>query len=314
VVVRIAACGLNRLDLWAEEAGLPVPVSLPRTLGGEAAGTVDALGDGVSAWAVGDRVALQSNLTCGRCEYCVAGEDSMCLEGRLLGIQCDGGFAEKCVVPAQALVRLPEVVSAVDSAALTLAGSTAMHMLNHRVQVRAGQTVLVIAGNSGVGSAGIQVARGLGARVVATASSAEKREFCRSLGADEVVDSSAEDWPAQVRRWTEKRGVDVVLEHVGGRVLEQVFHCLARGGTVVTCGATAGREVSMNLWPFFVKQHRLIGSYGRNRADLEATLVWAAAGRLKAAVESTVPLAQGAEAFARLRDRAVRGKLVLVPD
>lgn len=313
VVVDVKACGLNRLDLWLEEAGLPVPVQLPRTPGGEASGVVSALGEGVTTARVGDRVAVQSNVFCGECEFCRAGEESMCLRGELLGVQRDGGFAEKVLVPARCLVPLPDKVDFQTSAALTLAGSTAMHMLTARTQVKPGDWLLVMGASSGVGSAAIQIGKGLGARVITTGSSAEKRELGLKLGAHFVVDSTDPKWPAEVRKITNKRGVDVVVEHVGGDVLLKVFDCLARGGTVVTCGATAGREVTFNLWPFFVKQQRLIGSYGRNRADMQATLEWAAQGRLKPALSSSFPLAQGAEAFRALRERRVLGKAVITP-
>src|SRR5690606_37502664 len=192
---------------------------------------------------------------------------------------------------------LPERVSFETSAALTLAGSTAMHMLTDRAQVQDGQWVLVLGGASGVGSAAIQIARRHGARVITTASTPEKKAFCEQLGAEAVVDPADESWPAQVRQVTGKRGVDLVVEHVGGPILERVFHCLARGGTVVPCGATAGREIRFDLWPFFVKQHRLIGSYGRTRRDLAATLEWAADGRLRAVIDEVLPLERGAEAF-----------------
>lgn len=313
VLVRVAACGLNHLDLWLEEAGLPIPLELPRIPGGEIAGTVHTLGSGVEGWSLGDRVAIQSNVFCGQCEFCARGEESMCLDGRLLGVQCDGGFAEFARVPARTLVRLPDAVDFQTSAALTLAGSTAMHMLTDRARVEPGQWVLVVGGASGVGAAAIQIARHLGARIVSTASTPAKRAFCESLGAEFVVDPADPDWPAKVRQATGKRGVDVVVEHVGGKLLERAFHCLARGGTIVTCGATSGREVTLNLWPLFVKQQRLVGSYGRTRRDLVQTLEWAAAGRLRSTVDETLPLSRGAEAFARLRERRVNGKLVLVP-
>ncbi len=317
VVVEVHACGLNHLDLWLEEAGLPMTMSLPRTPGGEIAGVIRELGALSSStdesWRIGDRVAIQSNLFCGSCEFCQRGEESLCLRSELLGVQRDGGFADKVVVPATALVRLPEAVSFETSAALTLAGSTAMHMLVERTQVNPGQWVLVIGGASGVGSAAIQIAKERGARVVSTASSEGKKTLALQLGAEFVVDTNDPKWPAEVRRITNKRGVDVVVEHVGGEILSKCFDCLARGGTVVTCGATAGREVTLNLWPFFVKQQRLIGSYGRNRADMRATLEWAAAGRLKPVIHSVLPLARAAEAFAALRDRKVLGKLVITP-
>lgn len=313
VLVRVRACGVNHLDIWLEQGDLPMPISLPRIAGSEVAGEIMALGEDVDQWRVGERVAVQSNLYCGTCEFCLRGEDSICLNTKLLGIQCDGGFAEIVKVPARCVVALPENLSFEASAALTLAGSTAMHMLTDRAEVRPGDWVLVVGASSGVGSSAIQIAKHLGGRVVATASSPEKRELATRLGAEFVVDSSKADWPAEVRKVTDKRGVDLVVEHVGGVVLQSVFHCLARGGTVVTCGATGGREVPMQLWPFFVKQHRLIGSYGRNRGDLNATLEWAADGRLKPVIHQLIPLPGVSNALELLRSRKVLGKLVVKP-
>lgn len=313
VVVRIRACGLNRLDLWTEQGELPVPITLPKTLGGEISGEILKLGAHVKDWHVGQRVAVQSNIACGKCEFCLKGEESICLHGQLLGVQRDGGFAEQVLVPASALVHLPDAVSFENSAALTLAGSTAMHMLTRRTKVRQGDWVLVIAGAGGVGSAAIQIAKQLGATVIATASTQAKRDFSKTLGANHTVDSTTTDWPAEVRKITNKRGVDVVVEHVGGDTLLDAFNCLARGGTIVTCGATAGREVNLKLWPLFVKEQRLIGSYGRTRADIKDTLDWAVNGRLKSAIDRTYALAETAQAFADLRARRIQGKAVIVP-
>lgn len=312
VVVKVRACGLNRLDLWLEEGGLPIPVQLPRIPGGEISGVISQLGSDVDEWRVGDRVAVQSNLFCGQCEFCLRGDESICLKGQLLGVQKDGGFAEEVLVPARALVPIPPSVDFETSAALTLAGSTAMHMLTNRAEIRSADWVLVMAGASGVGSAAIQISKQLGANVIATASTLEKRNASMQAGADHVVDSTSDDWPTEVRHITDRRGVDIVVEHIGGKTLQQAFNCLARGGTVVTCGATAGREVHMNLWPFFVKQQRLVGSYGRNRADMIATLDWAAVGKLKAMVHRTYPLEEAPQAFKDLRARAVLGKAVIV--
>jgi 2-desacetyl-2-hydroxyethyl bacteriochlorophyllide A dehydrogenase len=313
VVVEVQSAGLNRLDLWLEQGALPIQVVLPRTPGGEVAGRVVDIGSAVTGWRHGDRVAVQSNLFCGECEFCRRGDDSLCLRGLLLGVNCDGGFAEKVLVPARSLVRLPTGVDFDASAALTLAGSTAMHMLTNRTQVRTGDWVLVMGASSGVGSAAIQIAKGLGAHVITTASNEAKTDLAKRLGADFVVDSNDAKWPAEVRRLTDKRGVDLVVEHIGGDVLQKVFDCLARGGTVVTCGATAGRDVSLQLWPFFVKQQRLIGSYGRNRSDIEATLEWAAAGKLKPVIDSIYPLDRTVEALAHLASRRVLGKVLIEP-
>jgi 2-desacetyl-2-hydroxyethyl bacteriochlorophyllide A dehydrogenase len=313
VIVQVRACGLNHLDLWLEEKALPTPLELPRTPGCEIAGTISRIGSGVLNWKPGDRVAVQSNLFCGTCEFCQRGEESMCLNNVMLGVQQDGGFAEQVLVPERALVRLPQNVSFETSAALTLAGSTAMHMLTSRAQVQPGDWVLVMGGASGVGSAAIQIARGLGGKIISTGSTPAKRELAKKLGAEFVLDPADPKWISEVRKITGKRGVDLVVEHVGGTVLEQVFHCLARGGTVVTCGATAGSKIQMDLWPFFVKQQRLIGSYGRNRADLHATLDWAAAGKLHPVIDTLYSLEQTPEAFARLRARDVLGKLIIQP-
>jgi len=314
VVVRVRACGLNRLDLWLEEGSLPMPIQLPRIPGSEMAGEVLGAGPDVTEWRPGDRVAVQSNLFCGQCEFCARGQESVCLNSQLLGVQRDGGFAERVAVPALALVRLPAQVGFAVSAALTLAGSTAMHMLTQRASVRPGDWVLVIGGASGVGSAAIQIALQLGARVITTGSTEAKRQFGLGLGAGHAVDSSKPDWASKVRELTGKRGVDLVVEHVGGDVLLQCFTCLARGGTIVTCGATAGREVSLKLWSFFVKEQKLVGSYGRSRKDMQAILEWAAQGKIKPAIAQVFPLAQTASAFAALRQRQVMGKVLVEPD
>jgi len=313
VIVRVRACGLNRLDLWLEDGSLPIPVQLPRIPGAEISGEVLATGRDVSDWRAGDRVAVQSNLFCGHCEFCARGEESICLNGQLLGVQRDGGFAEQVAVPASALVALPAQIDFTASAALTLAGSTAMHMLTHRTSVRPGDWVLVMGGASGVGSVAIQIARQLGGQVISTGSTEAKRQFALALGAGHVVDSSRPDWPSSVREITRKRGVDLVVEHIGGDVLPQCFTCLARGGTIVTCGATAGRDVLLKLWPFFVKEQKLVGSYGRSRKDIQAVLEWAAQGKIKPATAQVFPLAQTAAAFAALRQRQVMGKVLVEP-
>lgn len=313
VVVQIQSCGLNHLDLWLEEAGLPIPAQLPRTPGGEIAGKIVEIGANVKDWKISDAVAVQSNIFCGECEFCRRGQESLCLRGEILGVQRDGGFAEKVVVPTRALVRLPDGVEFDTSAALSLAGSTAMHMLTDRTEVHQGDWVLAIGGASGVGSAAIQIAKHLGAHVISTGSTEAKRALASHLGADFALDSTDSNWPAEVRKITNKRGVDIVVEHAGGDVLLKCFECLARGGAIVTCGATAGRDVPLNLWPFFVKQHRLIGSYGRNRADLNRALQWAADGRLKPVIDSIFPLDQTPAAFGKLRARQALGKILIEP-
>lgn len=313
VLVKIEACGLNHLDLWVEEKGLPIPIQLPLIQGSEAAGVVTALGSQVHDREVGDRVCIPSGLSCGRCEFCQRGEESSCTDSELFGVQRNGGFSDFAVVPSRHAVPLPPKLPFETAAAVTLAASTAMHMLTKRTSTRAGDWVLVIGAGSGVGSSAIQIAKQLGARVIATGSSEAKRQLAMKLGADFVVDSASDTWPREVRRITAKRGVDTVIEHVGGETLLKAFECLARSGTIVTCGATAGREVTLNLWPLFVKQQRLIGSYSRDRGDLIQTLEWAADGRIKPVIDRIISLAEGAQAFGALRRREVLGKIVLRP-
>ncbi len=293
---------------------MPAPVQLPRIPGGEISGEILSVGSAVANWKIGDRVAVQSNLFCGRCEFCLRGQESICLRGKLLGVQEDGGFAEQVGVPATSLVRLPANLDFAASAGRTLAGSTAMHMLTQRASVKPGDWVLAMGGTSGVGSVAIQIAKQLGAHVISTGSTEEKRAFARGLGADHVVDTTKKDWAADVREITGKRGVDLIVEHIGGDVLLQCFNCLARGGTIVTCGATAGREVQLKLWPLFVKEQKLVGSYGRSRADIQAVLEWAAAGKIKAATTEIFSLEKTAEAFAALRGRRVMGKVIVQPN
>jgi NADPH:quinone reductase-like Zn-dependent oxidoreductase len=264
----------------------------------------------VTGWQRGDRVVVQSNLFCGRCEFCARGEESLCLNGELLGVQRDGGLAEFVLVPARALVRLPEEVEYNTAAALGLAGTTAMHMLTDRTTVKEGDWVLVVGAASGVGSAAIQIARHFGGRVISTGSTEAKRALAVKLGAEAVIDPGDDKWPAEVRQLTGKHGVDLVVEHVGGVLLEQAFGCLARGGTIVTCGATTGWEVKLNLWPFFVKQQRLIGSYGRNRVDMEKCLAATTEGWLRPVIDTVLPIERAEEGFHRLRDRTVLGKIV----
>ncbi|MCS7091031.1 MAG: zinc-binding dehydrogenase [Verrucomicrobiota bacterium] len=313
-LIRVKFCGLNHLDLWIEQGALPVPIALPRIPGAEVVGEILQTGPACEGWKPGQRVAVQSNLFCGACEFCRRGEESTCLESRLIGVDRDGGLAEHICVPTRALVTLPDRLSYADAAAVTLAASTAMHMLTHRGTVGPGQWVLVIAAGSGVGSAAIQIARHLGARVITTGSTPAKRELGYQLGAELAVDTSDPDWPRAVRRHTGGRGVDWVIDHVGGSVLEKVFQCLARNGTVVTCGATAGREPTLALWPFFVKQHRLIGSSGRNRASLIRTLEWVAAGYLRPVIDSVHPLPEALIGLSRLRERRALGKVLVQVD
>jgi NADPH:quinone reductase-like Zn-dependent oxidoreductase len=312
-LVQVGACGVNHLDLWVRDRTLAVKPSLPHTLGSEAAGTVAALGPGAAGVKEGDRVAVHPYLHCGHCEFCLAGEETVCLRSDILGLMSDGGYAEYALVPAHSLVPLPEAVDAVQAAALALSALTAWHMLVTRARVQVGETVLVWGGSSGVGSAAVQIARRQGARVLATAGSAEKAARVQALGADAVVNYREQDVARAVRDLTGRRGVDVVVEHVGAATWPASVAALGRNGRLVSCGATTGGDVGFNLWPFFAKQVQFIGCYGGTRAELGHVLQLAAAGALQPVVDRTYALDAVPEALARLAASEHFGKLVITP-
>ena len=308
VVVHVSYCGLNHLDLWMEAGELPININLPRVPGGEISGTISRSHASVSFLTPGTPVAVQSNVFCGRCDFCLNDEQSLCLDSQLLGVHRDGGLASEILVPARGVTPLEKDVNLAHVAASTLAGSTAMHMLTNRYQVQPGQWVLAPGAASGVGSFAIQIARELGARVITTGSTPEKRSLGLSLGAEAAFNHYDPNWPSLVRKFTGKKGVDLIVEHIGGAVLEASFHCLARNGTIVTCGATAGKNVQLNLWPFFVKQHAIIGSYGRTHKDFLNTLDWLRQGRIKPVIHAIKPLAESGNALNELRQGRVLGK------
>ena len=308
-LVRVRACALNHLDLWQRRGLEHVKLPLPHIPGSDISGEV--VDPGGSDFAAGSRVIVHPGLNCGHCPACLGGQDSLCATYGIVGYQSEGGYAELAAVPARNLIALPPQVSFTDGAAFPLTFLTAWHMLVSRAHVREGETVLVMAAGSGVGQAAIQVARLHGARVIATARQKEKLDAARALGADDVVDTSQPDWSAEVRRLTNKRGADVVIEHVGAAVWDQAVKSLARGGRLVTCGATSGHRGEIDLRVLFVKQQSLLGSYMGTRADLGAAVEGLASGRLKPAVDSVLPLARAGDAHRRLEGREHFGKIVL---
>lgn len=312
-LVRVRACGVNYLDLRVREGRVGGKVPLPHIPGSEVAGEVAALGEGVSGVSVGQRVAIAPYLFCGRCEYCLAGDEVSCLRGDILGLGGDGGYAEQVVAPAQNLIPLPEELSFEAAAAVSLATLTAWHMLVDRAEIRPGETVLVLAAGGGVGSAAVQIAKLAGARVIATAGSEEKLQKARELGADETVNYREQDFLQEVKRLTGKRGVDVVVEHIGADTWEKSVACLTRGGRLVTCGTTSGTEGKTDLWQLYAKQLKLIGSYGGNRGELRTVLSLVAQGKLKPVIDRVLPLERAAEAQRIMAERRQFGKIILAP-
>lgn len=315
VQVRVTATALNHIDLWLRN-GLPaIPVALPHVSGGDVCGAVSALGAGVRGVNEGERVVLNPGLSCGRCQACLSGRDNLCPDYRLLGEQTWGGQAEYVVVPAANLVPAPRAAVPLDDAelaALPIAFITAWQMLVDRARIQQGETVLVVAAGSGVGTAAVQIAKLWGARVIATASTEAKLEAARRLGADEAINHAQADVVAEVKRLTGRRGADIVVDHVGGEMFPKSVVACARGGRVVICGATAGHEPRLNLRHVFWRQLSILGSTLASKARLFDVVRLAAEGRLRPVVDRVLPLVDVAAGHRVLESRAAFGKVVLV--
>lgn len=310
-LVRVRACALNHLDLWARN-GLPnVEISLPHISGCDITGTVERVPAEEREFKKGDEVIVNPGIGCGRCERCLSGRDNQCRYYTIVGYGTDGGFAELVKVPRANLIRKPEGMSFVEAASFPLVFLTAYHMVVTKAGAGATDTVLVLAANSGVGSAAIQVAKLQGAEVIATAGDSSKMERAKQLGADHVIDHYKQDVLAEVKRITGKRGVDVVVEHVGKATWEKSVKALAKGGRLVLCGATTGAEVSTDLRYVYNREVTIYGSFMAGKGELLKVVELFKAGRLKAVVDSTFPLQKAREAEERLERREHFGKVVL---
>jgi NADPH:quinone reductase-like Zn-dependent oxidoreductase len=310
VLVRVRACALNHLDLW-ERRGLPhVTIPMPHISGSDVAGEVVAsMAEEVPS---GRRVLLQPGLSCNRCVACLSGRDNECAHYEVLGYRHHpGGYAEYVKVPIQNLIPIPDETSFVQAAAFPLSFLTAWHMLMTKAQLKRGDDVLVLAAGSGVGQAAIQIAFMFGARVFATAGSEEKLERARALGAYEVIHHHKQDTAAEIKRMTGGRGVDVVIEHVGEATWRQSVRSLARGGRLVTCGATSGYNGALDLRALFAKQLSILGSYMGTRGELLRVVRFLFSGQIKPVVDRTFPLAEAAAAQGCLEKSAQFGKIVL---
>jgi NADPH:quinone reductase-like Zn-dependent oxidoreductase len=312
VLIRVRACALNRLDLWVRDGVPGHRFPLPLVPGAEMAGDVLALGPGVTGPAPGTPVLVGAGVSCGVCAQCCAGRDPLCARFGLLGEDRDGGYAELAAVPARNLFAIPAGLSHIEAAAIPLVFLTAWHMLASRARLEMHEDVLVHAAGSGVSSAAIQIAALLGARrILATASTEEKGAKARALGATDLIDSRAPELARAVRAATGGRGVDVIVDHVGGEAFEQSLRCLARGGRIVLCGSTAAPEAKINLRALFFKLQSVLGSTMGSNAELAALLPWFERGRLKPVVAKVLPLAAAREAQELLASRTQFGKIVL---
>ncbi len=313
VLVRMLAVSLNHLDLFVR-AGMPgVKLPLPLIPGCDGIGEITQLGDGVHGFRSGQRVLIEPGYSSGTSPHDLAGNDHLSNDYQIRGEHFDGLDREYVAVASRFALPLPDGIDPVRAAAVPLVFLTAWGMLVTRAQLRSGETVLVIGGASGVGSAAIQIARERGARVLATAGSDAKLRLARELGADEVVDHSQPDWGQSVRKLTDGRGVDVVVEHVGPATWDTSMKVLARNGRLVTCGGTTGPTVSISLPHVFIKNQSILGSTMGPRGALPTIMSRVASGAYQPVVDRVMPLSKLAEAHVLLEERKVLGKIVLIP-
>ncbi len=312
VLVEVRAAGLNHLDLWVRR-GIPIETTMPHIGGSDVAGVVAEVGEGVDAGRVGERVVVNPSLWCGRCRECARGDESMCERYRILGEHTDGGFAEFVAAPADRAYPIPEGLSFEEAAALPISYQTAWRALLTRARLRPGDDVLVIGASGGTAMAAVQIARWAGARVFAVTAGAENAERLRTLGAAFVYDREVEDWSRAVFRDTGRRGVDVVVENVGAATWAGSVRALARGGRLVTYGATAGPKVEVDVRVLFWKQLEIIGTTMSSRGEFEDLLRAVALGGLRPVIDSVLPLDQAREAHERLEAGGQFGKIILVP-
>lgn len=312
VVVRMLAAAFNRLDLFVRD-GIPgVPIALPHVPGADGCGVVESVGAEVTDLAPGARVVLQPGLSCGRCEFCRKGERSLCVSYGILGEHVPGTFAEKIAVPREMAYPAPEGLSPEECAAFPLAGLTAWRMLVTRAAVRPGDSVLIHGVGGGVSTFALQIARLAGASsVVVTSSSPEKLAKAKALGADVGIDYRNEDVAKKVREITGKRGVDVVVDSVGAATWRSSLLCAAKGGRIVTCGATSGPNPEEEIRHIFWKQLSILGSTMGTDAEFEAMRRSVAAGRLRPVVDEVYPLAEAVKGYERMASGAAFGKIVL---
>jgi NADPH:quinone reductase-like Zn-dependent oxidoreductase len=311
VLVRVRACALNHLDLWVR-SGIPgMKFAFPHILGSDIAGEVVAVGALCKRIKPGQRVVLSPGLSCRQCEQCLLGQDNFCRRFTMFGYGVPGGNAELVAAPEYAVIPIPDTLGFEEAAAAPLTFVTAWHMLFGRAHLQPGEDVLVLAASSGVGSVAIQIAKLLQCRVIATAGGEAKLAKARELGADHVIDHYTQDISAEVKRITGKRGVDVVVEHVGAATWQKSLESLAPGGRLAICGNTTGYDVHVDLRFLFSKQHSYLGSFMGTMGELHQVLKFLFRKQLKPVIDRLYPLEEIAAAHLRLESKEQFGKIVL---
>ena len=309
--IRVKAVALNYLDLWGYRGMAFAKRKMPVVVGVEASGEIAAVGSATTAFRPGDPVVMYGAITCGSCKACKQGRDNLCENvAGIMGFHIDGFARDLLNLPARLVIPVPRGVSLRDAACAPIGFATVQHMLFDNAKLEPGETVLVHAGGSGIGTAAILMAKAIGCTVITTVGDDAKAEKARTLGADHVINYRTDRFEGTVRKLTSKKGVDVVFEHVGAETFNGSLHCLKRGGRLVTCGSTSGPSTTINLMQLFQQQYRIIGSFGASMRNIRESLAKMAAGLLPV-IDTEVPLAQFERGLARLESRRVFGKIVV---
>ena len=311
VQIGIKAIGLNHIDVWGWRGMAFAKRKLPLVVGAEAAGEVRAVGPAVTGFAVGDRVVAYGGLTCGICKACREGRDNLCENvAGIMGFHVDGFARDLVNMPARLVIPVPAGVGFSDAACAPIAFSTVQHMLFDNAKLEPGETILVQAGGSGIGTVAIKMAKAIGCTVITTVGDDAKAAKAKAIGADHVINYRTERFEGLVRKLTAKKGVDVVFEHVGPDTFNGSLLCLKRGGRLVTCGSTSGQSTTINLFQLFQQQYRIFGSFGASMRNIRESLAKMAAGLLPV-IDTEVPLADFERGLARLESRQVFGKIIV---
>jgi alcohol dehydrogenase len=311
VQIRVRAVGLNHIDVWGFRGMAFAKRKLPLVIGAEASGEIAAVGPDVSAFKPGDHVVMYGALTCGTCKACREGRDNLCENvAGIMGFHVDGFAREFVNMPARLVIPVPAGISFRDAACAPIAFSTVEHMLFDNAKLQPGESVLVHAGGSGIGSVAIKMAKAIGCTVITTVGDDAKAERAKALGADHVINYRTDRFEGVVRKLTAKKGVDVVFEHTGAETFPGSLLCLKRGGRLVTCGATSGPSVTFNLMQLFQQQYKIFGSFGASMKNIRDSLTKIAGG-MAPVIDTEVPLAELERGLARLESRQVFGKVIV---
>ena len=311
VQIAVKAVALNHIDVWGFRGMAFAKRKMPLVVGAEAAGEIAAVGAGVTGFKPGDPVVMYGALTCGTCKACQEGRDNLCENvAGIMGFHVDGFARDRLNMPARLVIPVPKGVSIRDAACAPIAFSTVEHMLFDNAKLQPGETILVQAGGSGIGTVAIKMAKAIGCTVITTVGDDEKAKKAKALGADHVINYRTERFETITRKLTNKKGVDVVFEHVGGEGFNGSLLVLKRGGRLVTCGSTAGPTITFNLMQLFQQQYKILGSFGASMRNIRDSLAKMAAG-LTPVIDTEIGLADIERGIARLEGRQVFGKIVV---